>query len=59
MKMEIDDILKLVEQKLIEQKKKISILPDAEDMYELGTFKGMREIYRLVKSLDNGSSKRK
>ena len=51
MKMEVDEILKLVEEKLIEQKKKIAILPDAEDMYELGTFKGMREIYRLIKNL--------
>lgn len=59
MKMEVNDILKLVEQKLIEQKNKIAVLPDAEDMYELGTFKGMREIYRLVKSLDNGNSKGK
>jgi len=51
MKMELDDILKLVEQKLMEQKKKIAVLPDAEDMYELATFKGMREIYRLIKNL--------
>lgn len=51
MKMEVDDILKLVEEKLKEQKNKITILPDAEDMYELGTFKGMREIYRLIKNL--------
>ena len=51
MKMELDDILKLVEQKLMEQKKKIAVLPDAEDMYELGTLKGMREIYRLIKNL--------
>ena len=51
MKMELDDILKLVEEKLMEQKKKIAVLPDAEDMYELGTFKGMREIYRLIKNL--------
>jgi hypothetical protein len=51
MKMEIDDILKLVEERLMKQKKVISVLPDAEDMYELGTFKGMREIYRLIKNL--------
>ena len=54
-----DKILKAIESKLQEQKHKISRLPDVDDMYELGTLKGMREIYRLVKSLDNGGSKGK
>ena len=51
MKMEIDEILKLVEEKIIEQKKKIAVLPDSDDMYELGTLKGIRELYRLIKNL--------
>jgi len=51
MKMEIDEILKLVEEKIIEQKKKIAVLPDSDDMYELGTLKGIREVYRLIKNL--------
>lgn len=54
-----DKILKAIESKLQEQKYKISRLPDADDMYELGTFKGMREIYRLIKNLDSGDNKRK
>lgn len=59
MKREVNDILKLVEQKLKEQKHKIATLPNIDDMYELGTFKGMREIYRLIKNLDSGNNKRK
>jgi hypothetical protein len=51
MKMEINEILKLVEEKLIEQKKKIAVLSDFDDMYELGTLKGIREVYRLIKNL--------
>ena len=51
MDMEIDEILKIVKEKLLEQKKKISVLPEATDMYELGTFKGMREIYKIIKEL--------
>ena len=51
MKMEIDEILKLVEEKIIEQKKKIAVLPDSDDMYELCTLKGIREVYRLIKNL--------
>jgi len=49
-----DKILNEIKSKLEEQQHKISHLPDANDMYELGTFKGMREIYRLIKGLENG-----
>ena len=50
MAMEIDEILKIVKEKLVEQKKKIQLEP-TPDMYEIGTFKGMREIYRIIKDL--------
>lgn len=53
-----DKILKEIKSKIEEQKNKISHLPDADDMYELGTFKGMREIYRLIKDLEDGDSER-
>lgn len=51
-----DKILNEIKSKLEEQQHKISHLPDANDMYELGIFKGMREIYRLIKDLrDKGN----
>ena len=54
----INKILNEVKSKLKDQKHKISHLPDADDMYELGTFKGMREIYRLIKDLEDWSNER-